>query len=71
MNVGLLTNEQKDLLVNQYYIIDCKFNPIQDANQNWIISIEEINQCINEEFIWIKNLTLIEFEPKLIDLQNV
>ena len=31
---------------------------------NWIISIEEINQCENPEFMWVKDLPLIEFKPK-------
>jgi hypothetical protein len=31
--------------------------------ENWIISIEEIEQCINPDFVWIKNLPLIEYKP--------
>jgi hypothetical protein len=69
--VALLTTEQKELIAGQYYDADCKFNPIKDKNENWIISIEEINQCTNDEYAWVKDLPLIEFEPKLIDLPNV
>jgi hypothetical protein len=64
IQVGLLTEVQKDELVGQMYDEDSYFNPIQDINDNWIISIEEIDQCVNPIFIWVKQLPLIPFEPK-------
>ena len=64
IQVGLLTETQKDSLVNQLYAEDSYFNPILDLNDNWVISKEEINFCTNEEFIWIKDLPLIDYEPK-------
>lgn len=66
--VGLLTIEQKDSLIGQLYMPDSYFNPIQDYYENWVISVEEINQCINPEFMWIKDLDLIEYKPKEIIL---
>jgi hypothetical protein len=62
--VGLLTVEQKDSLILQWYAPDCYFNPIQDLNDNWVISVEEMANCTNEEFIWVKDLPLIIYEPK-------
>jgi hypothetical protein len=62
--VGLLTVEQKDELVGQIYAPDSFFNPIQDLNDNWVISVEEMEYCINEEFMWVKELELIIYEPK-------
>jgi hypothetical protein len=62
--VGLLTTEQKDSLLIQWYAPDCYFNPIQDINDNWVISVEEMANCTNEEFIWVKDLPLIIYEPK-------
>jgi len=62
--VGLLTIEQKDSLLIQLYAPDSYFNPIQDLNDNWIISVEEMANCTNEEFIWVKDLPLIIYEPK-------
>jgi len=62
--VGLLTVEQKDSLLIQLYAPDSYFNPIQDLNDNWIISVEEMANCVNEEFIWVKDLPLIIYEPK-------
>jgi len=41
--VGLLTETEKDSLVGQLYDADSYFNPIQDINNNWIISIEEFD----------------------------
>ena len=63
--VGLLTEVQKDELIGQLYTEDSYFNPIQDASDNWIISVEEMEFCTNEQFMWVKDLTLIEYTPKI------
>lgn len=62
--VGLLTESQKDSLVGQLYDDDSYFNPIQDDFDQWVISTEEIDFCVNPEFMWIKELPLIEYVPK-------
>ena len=62
--VGLLTEVQKDELVGQQYTDDSYFNPIQDVNDNWVISIEEMEQCVNPDYLWVKDLDLIPYEPK-------
>jgi hypothetical protein len=62
--VGLLNQEQKDLLTGQLYTDDSYFNPIQDANDNWIISTEEMINCTNEKFAWVKDLELITYLQK-------
>ena len=62
--VGLLTEIQKNELVGQWYMADSFFNPIQDADNNWVISVEEINQCVNADFMWVKDLPLIPYNPK-------
>jgi hypothetical protein len=64
IQVGLLTESQKDSLVGQLYDDDSYFNPIQDANDDWIISIEEMEFCVNPEFQWVKDLPLIDYKPK-------
>jgi hypothetical protein len=61
--VGLLTLEQKDSLVGKLFDADSYFNPVQDIDENWVISTEEINGNIYPEFDWVKNLPLIEFVP--------
>ena len=63
--VGLLTIEQKDLIVGQQYTTDSYFNPIQDLNDNWVISIEEMQYCTNVDYLWVKDLDLIIYEPKV------
>jgi hypothetical protein len=62
--VGLLTENQKDSLVGQLYDDDSYFNPITDLEDNWIISIEEMEFCVNPEFQWVKDLPLIDYKPK-------
>jgi hypothetical protein len=64
MKVGLLTLEQKNELSGQLYADDSYFNPIQDVNNNWVISTQEMNECVVEEFMWVKDLPLIDYEPK-------
>ena len=63
MKIHKLTEEQKDLLVNKMFIKGNYFNPIQDADNNWVVSVEEVDTCNVEEFMWVKELELIEFEP--------
>jgi predicted DNA-binding transcriptional regulator len=62
--VGLLTELQKDELIGQLYAPDSYYNPIQDLSENWVISIEEIEQTVTPEFLWVKDLDLIPYEPK-------
>ena len=69
--VGLLTETEKDNLIGQQYAPDSYFNPIADLNDNWIISQEEMNQCTNTAFLWVKDLTLIDYEPKTSESLNV
>jgi hypothetical protein len=61
--VALLTETQKDQLVGQLYAPDSYFNPIQDADGNWIISTQEQEFCVVEEFLWVKDLPLIPYKP--------
>ena len=62
--VGLLTESQKNELVGQLYDEDSYFNPIQDIEDQWIISVEEMEFCVNPEFQWVKDLPLIDYKPK-------
>jgi len=62
--VGLLTETQKEQLVGQLYDDDSYFNPIADLYDRFIISVEEIDQCVNETVMWVKELPLIPYEPK-------
>jgi len=68
--VALLTEEQKDLLVGQLFAEDSYFNPIQDKNENWVISTEEQEFCVNPDFFWIRDLPLIEYEAPDVEMDN-
>ena len=68
MMVGLLTVDQKDKIIGQLYTENSYFNPIQDSNDNWIISTEEMEFCTIKELIWVKDLDLIDYSPKVIYL---
>jgi hypothetical protein len=70
-NIFLITNAQKDVLINSNneYI---KFEPIQDANDNYLISENEyylivglwyLDECPTE-LVFIKDLSLSEYFPK-------
>lgn len=60
MKVILLTEEQANLLNGQEVVPSNLFNCIQDKNGNYIISVEERDQCSIE---WVKNCPEIDFEP--------
>jgi hypothetical protein len=61
MKVAILTTEQKDLLDKQEVYPKLVFNPVQDINEDWVISEVEINKCINSNFMWVKDLVLIDW----------
>ena len=67
-NIYIISNEQKDILVNfnNPYIV---FRPIQDVNDNYLISEGEFN-IVNSlencptDLVFIKSLTSSIYEPK-------
>lgn len=59
--IVILTIEQAEQLKGVEFVKDNFFNPIQDLNLNWVISIEEQEQC---DIQWVKELPLIEYLPK-------
>ena len=68
MEVYKLTEEQKNNLTGQSFDGEQLFNPTLDADGNWFISIEEINYCTNQEFLWVKDLPAIEHNPIIREL---
>jgi len=68
IQLGILTEEQKELLIGQLFAPDSYFNAVQDINDNWFISVQQIDQCVNENFMWVKDLELIDYEPKEISI---
>ena len=68
IQVGLLTLAQKNDIFEMLFDEDSYFNPIQDADDNWVISVEEMEFCTVEQFQWVKELPLIEYKPKVTDI---
>jgi len=63
--VGLLTQAQKDSLVGHQWQSGSYFGPVLDCNDQWILSIQEINGNTNPDFEWVKNLPQIDFCKKV------
>jgi hypothetical protein len=64
MTVVKLTKEQADEIRGFEFAPRSLIYPIQDKNGNWIISLEEVEQCSLE---WVKNLPQINYEPIVHD----
>ena len=62
--VGIITESQKDELIGLKWTDDTYFNPVQDCNDNWIISEEEISGNENTSVSWVNNISpLIDYCP--------
>jgi hypothetical protein len=61
IQVALLTEQEADSLKGVEFVAGNYFNPIQDADGNWIISIEEVAQT---NIKWVKKLPLIEYRQE-------
>jgi hypothetical protein len=64
MEVVKITHQQKDQIHGQKFAIDSHFNPLEDADGNWIVSTIEQELCIHPDFQWIKKCPRIEYKPK-------
>ena len=63
-----LTTEQKDLLVGQQFAPDEYINPVPDIDGVYFIFEGEVNGCVNEEFMWVKELPTAEYVAPIINL---
>jgi len=72
--IAIVTQQQKDILIGKTYDGVCYFNPIQDLNDNWVISEQEYYYCLGlwyidelqTELSFITSLSLSEYFPKPI-----
>jgi len=64
IQIAILTELQKEALVGVQYAPDCYYNPIQDAYEDWVISLEEVNGTINPDTMWVKELNVLDYVPK-------
>jgi hypothetical protein len=63
MKVYKLNLQQKKQLKLVEFIEDNVYSPTQDAEGNWFISEEEVNQTKDVNFLWVKDLPQIEYNP--------
>ena len=47
-----------------------KFNPIQDADGNWIISEEEVDSTIYTKYKFLEGCPKIKFNPKIEEIER-
>lgn len=63
--VGIITEKEAGLLTGESYDkYGSLFCPVQDVNDNWVISQIEIESNVNERFKWVNSLPLVEYKPK-------
>lgn len=70
--IYIITESQKNTLLLQS-VSGIIFNPIQDTNDNWLITENEYYYCLglwyldelNSELVFIKDLSLTIYEPKI------
>jgi hypothetical protein len=67
MQVGLLTIKQKNEIEGKQFAPDSYFYPIQDKNNNWVISIQEMEQATIPPYDWVHELPLIDYQPKVVN----
>lgn len=48
------------------------YKPVKDINENWLISVEEVNNTIDEDLLFVKQLTPIDYErpQSLLPINN-
>jgi hypothetical protein len=63
-----LTIQQKNLLVGQQFATNQYFNPIPNIDGVYFIFDGEVEGCVNEEFIWVKELPTADYVPSIADL---
>ena len=71
--IAIITQQERDILVGQTFDGTCFFNPIEDMNLNFVISEQEYYYCLglwyldelNSELVFIKDLSLTIYEPKI------
>jgi hypothetical protein len=68
--VAIITKEQKDKLIGQQFMTDVYYNPIQDLDDNWVISSQEIDQSEDKKIISFKDLKLNTHREKKVLIEE-
>ena len=61
-----LTLNEKELLSGASFAPDQFFNPVPDIDGVYFIFEGEVENCTNEEFMWVKELPEAEYVPPII-----
>ena len=60
-----LTGEQANFIANKKFAKSGRFNPVPDINGDYFIFEGEVNDCTNEDYLWVKDLTPSEYVPPI------
>lgn len=63
-----LNTEEKNLLIGKQFASDQYFNPVVDKDGVYFIFDGEVEGCVNEEFMWVKELPTADYVPPIADL---
>ena len=63
-----LTLIQKELLSGAAFAPDQYFNPVANIDGVYFIFEGEVNGCVNNEFMWVKDLPEAEYVPPINNL---
>ena len=66
MTVYKISESDYNKIKGQAYAPDCFFNPIADINDNWVISIEELNGIVFEQFLYLSEQQCEEVEGEQV-----
>ena len=58
-----LTEIQAYTIRGQQFTPGCYFSPTKDGNGLWFISQEEVDQCDNLDYAWVKDLPATPYVP--------
>jgi hypothetical protein len=62
-----LTTKQSMQLVGKLFNGNSLFNPVPDIEGVYFIFDGEVEGCVNEEFMWVKELPTAEYVPPTFD----
>ena len=65
--VAVLTEEQCEQVHLKELQPDHAFSCAKNIDNNWVIDQTQIDQIQNEEFLWLKQLPLIEYQAPILE----
>ena len=67
IQVAILTQQQYEQVHLKELAPRHAFSCGKDANDNWTVEKTQIDQIQNEEFLWLKELPLVEFQFPVVE----